>query len=80
MYDGHRFFANGTVAFDTKGFDLKANRQNLRKAPFEVFSKRKNWFDNAIDSLEDRKLRISTQVDTDVFFILLEHFYGITWK
>jgi hypothetical protein len=82
VYDNKRFYRNGTIEFGEAGtrvFHIGGN-DKLYKRDFEVFSERDSFFSKIADKLSRSQLRISTMTDPDVFFFLMERYFGLRWR
>lgn len=82
VYDNKRFLSNGTIEFGEAGTRVFriGGGDKLCKRDFEIFSERDTFFGNIVDKLSKSQLRISTMTDPDVFFVLMERYFGLRWK
>lgn len=74
VYDGTKFHASGKVEHPDGEFVLHG--RNLKRVPFVVYHE----VPSGSFFRSSKKFAISTEVDADVFFFLLDKLFGIRWK
>lgn len=70
QYGDARFYRSGEVTIGSKKFSVKTSRIFIK--PFAIIFRDQGLF--------GEKEKISTEIDQDVFFALLEAIYGVTFK
>lgn len=82
-YNGWRFYPNERKIQDIKNnryYDLNSVSFTKSYGFIDVKQKHEGFGSKLIKSLVGGQVSIGTLIDTDVFFALLQHFFGIRWS
>jgi len=85
-YTEAEFYRNGTLKLLKRNEVIELKYFSISRVPFAVYLKEKKPEPSTIMGLVKKKLSspydysIPTQIDQDVFFSLLDHYYGYRWR